>query len=121
MRLKNYIIIAVLIYGGVAGVRLGTPYIRNKIFSHEMGIQAHLMNYGTVIRARNRLLDSAREYKVPVNGDNLVVVKDEERGLIRVEAKYSMTVTVPFGLYSYTWYFHPVVLKKIPPKPQRSF
>lgn len=121
MRLKHYLLIAVLIYGVIAGVRLGTPYVRNLMFSHEMDSQAHLMNFGTAIRARNRLLDSAREYKVPVDDNNLVVIKDEDKGIILVEAEYSMTVTIPFGIYSYTWKFHPVVRNKIPPKPQRSF
>ncbi len=121
MRFKHYLLIAVLVYGLIAGVRLGSPYVRNMMFSHEMDSQANLMKFGTAIRARNRLLESARQYKVPVGEDNLVVIKDEEKGLVTVEAEYSVTATIPFGLYSYTWHFHPVVRNKIPPKPQRNF
>ena len=54
MRFKHYLLIAVLVYGLIAGVRLGSPYVRNMMFSHEMDSQANLMKFGTAIRARNR-------------------------------------------------------------------
>ena len=106
MKIKKILIWVIIIYGLFAGVRLGTPLIRSKMFSHEMDSQAGLMKFGTAQQAKSRLLETANSYRVPVTSDNLKVFKDEVKGNILIEVQYEMVVTFAPFKYTHTYRFH---------------
>ena len=106
MKIKRIVVAIILIYALFAGVRMGAPWIRNKMFAHEMESQAGLMKFGTAVRARNVLMDTAQSYRVPINEKNLKIVKDEVKGYILIETSYQIVVTFPPFKYTYTWKFH---------------
>jgi len=106
MKIKNILLAIIIIYGLFAGARFGTPLIRSKMFAHEMDGQAGLMKFGTAGVAKERLLETARSYRVPVNEKNLKVFKDEVKGYISIEVQYEMVVTFPPSKFTHTWKFH---------------
>ena len=116
-RLKNILIIFVLGYGLISGVRLGTPWLRGKMFAHEMETRARgLVMDGTAEGVKRKLLYEAKGYKIPVTEENLVVIKDLYAGKVLVEARYRVDVVLPFGWYTHVWDFHPRYEETIPSK-----
>jgi len=107
-RLRNYFIWLVVLYLLISGVKVGIPYIRNAMFSDAVDNIARWLNYdGTVPVAENRLLKAAEDNKIPITGENFVVVKDPATKYTLVEVKYSVTVSTPFKFYTHVWNFNP--------------
>jgi len=107
-RLKNYIVVIVVIYLLVSAVMVAIPYVRNVMFADEVDNIARGLNYdGTILRATNRLIKAAASNHIPVTREDFVVVKDPRTDYTLVEVKYSVTVSTPFELYTHVWNFHP--------------
>ncbi|TNF47790.1 hypothetical protein EP232_03085 [bacterium] len=121
MKIKNILIAIIIIYGLFAGARFGAPLIRSKMFAHEMDSQAGLMKFGTPLLAKERLLETARSYKVPVTEKNLKVLKDEIKGHISIETQYEMVVTFPPFGFTHTWKFHHKSEAGFPPVKRDDF
>ncbi len=107
MRLKHYLMIIILILACISGWRMGEPHLKSYMFASEIDDQTRFMNFGTAIRARNRVMDSVRQLDLPVTEDQLIVIRDESKNQLYIEARYSMTTQLPFGLHSFTWHFNP--------------
>jgi len=108
MNIKKILIWTVVLYLIVSGVMIGTPYVRNVMFSDEVDNIARGLNYdGTIVRAKNRLTESARSNKIPVTQEDFIVIKDPKTNYTLIEIKYSVTVSTPFELYTHVWNFHP--------------
>jgi len=107
MNIKKILIAAIVIYGLISAWMIGTPYIRNVMFSEEVDNIARGLNYdGTIKRARNRLNKAARSNHIPITEKDFVIIKDPKTKYTLVEVTYSVTVSTPFELYTHVWNFH---------------
>jgi len=107
-KLRNYLIVVIVLYLLVSGWMIGMPYIRNVMFSDELDNIARGLNYdGTILRATNRLIKAAASNNIPVAKEDFVVIKDPKTHYTLIEVKYSVEVSTPFELYTHVWNFHP--------------
>lgn len=118
MNLKKILAAAIVIYAVVSLWRIGTPYIKNAMFSNDLDTIARTLSVdGTVERARSQVLEAIRINEIPAGDEGITVVRDERTRQVLVEVRYSVSVTTPFGLYTHTWNFDPQAqygLQKIP-------
>ena len=106
-KLRNYLIVGVVLYLLVSGWMIGMPYIRNAMFADEVDNIARGLNYdGTILRATNRLIKAAASSNIPVTKEGFVVIKDPKTHYTLIEVKYSVEVATPFELYTHVWNFH---------------
>ena len=106
-KLRNYLIVAVVLYLLVSGWMIGMPYVRNVMFADEVDNIARGLNYdGTILRATNRLIKAAASDNIPVTKEEFVVIKDPKTYYTLIEVKYSVEVSTPFELYTHVWNFH---------------
>jgi len=111
-RIIKYLIGIIVLYLLVSGATIGMPYVRNVMFSDEVDNIARGLNYdGTITRATNRVIESARSNHIPVTKENFVIIKDPKTHYTLIEVKYSVTVSTPFELYTHVWNFHVRVAK----------
>ena len=65
-KLRNYLIVAVVLYLLVSGWKIGMPYVRNVMFADEVDNIARGLNYdGTILRATNRVNKAALSNHIP--------------------------------------------------------
>ena len=106
-KLRNYLIVAAVLYLLVSGWKIGMPYVRNVMFADEVDNIARGLNYdGTILRATNRLIKAAASNNIPVTKEEFVVIKDPKTHNTLIEVKYSVEVSTPFELYTHVWNFH---------------
>ncbi len=121
-RLKTILILFVIAYGVISGFRVALPWIHSKMFNEEMKTRSRaLVLDGTAEAAKRQLLQQAQEFDLPVNEDNLVVIKDFGTGRVLVEARYRIIVVLPFGWYTHTIDFQPRFENVIPEKMRKDF
>jgi len=107
MNIKKILIGIIVLYALASGAMIGMPYVRNVMFSDEVDNIARGLNYdGTITRATNRVIESARSNNIPVTKENFVIIKDSKTYYTLIEVKYSVTVSTPFELYTHVWNFH---------------
>ncbi|MBN2719715.1 MAG: hypothetical protein JXR72_01300 [Proteobacteria bacterium] len=118
MDIKKLLILLIFGYLLVSGWRIGTPYIKNAMFQNDIdNIARSLSIDGTVERARRQLLEAVAGNGIPASEKDFTVMRDENTRQVFVGVKYSVSVSTPFDLYTYTWNFNPQVhygLQKIP-------
>ncbi|MDF1535440.1 MAG: hypothetical protein P1S46_02930 [bacterium] len=123
MNLKKILVAAAVIYAVVSLWRIGTPYIKNAMFSNDIDTIARTLSVdGTVEKARLQVLESARLNEIPVTEGKFTIVKDEQTRQVLIEVKYTVQVKTPFELYTHTWNFSPRAekgLQKLPSVPNR--
>ena len=106
-KLRNYLIVAVVLYLLVSGWMIGMPYVRNVMFADEVDNIARGLNYdGTILRATGRVKNAASSNNIPITEKNIVILKDPKANYSLVEIKYSVSVSTPFELYTHVWNFH---------------
>ena len=106
-KLRNYLIVAVVLYLLVSGWMIGMPYVRNVVFADEVDNIARGLNYdGTILRATARVKNAASSNNIPITEKNIVILKDPKANYSLVEIKYSVSVSTPFELYTHVWNFH---------------
>jgi hypothetical protein len=106
-KFKTLLMILILLYAVTSGWMLGKPYIQGNMFSSEVEDQARFMNFGSKVRALNRLMDSARQNDIPITEKDIIIIRDEGRKFMSIETQWEKTVVLPLGLYTHTYYFHP--------------
>jgi|GEM_PF-5833909 len=122
MDIKKLLILLIFGYLLVSGWRIGTPYIKNAMFQNDIDSIARVLSVdGTVEKARRQLLEAVASNGIPASEKDLTILRDENTRQVFVGVKYSVSVSTPFDLYTYTWNFNPQAqygLQKIP-KPAR--
>ncbi|UCG39491.1 MAG: hypothetical protein JSV00_04515 [bacterium] len=108
MNLKKILVGLLVIYGVISGWMIGAPYIRNAMFGNDVDTIARTLSVdGTILQARNQLLEAVRINGIPAREENFTIVKDEQTRQVLVEVRYSVSVTTPLGLYTHVWNFKP--------------
>ena len=118
MNIKKILVAVVVLYAVISCWMIGTPYIKNAMFANDLDTIARTLSVdGTLLQARNQLLEAVRIHELPVTEENFTVIKDERTRQVLIEVKYSVSVKTPFDLYTHTWNFAPRAeygLQKIP-------
>jgi hypothetical protein len=108
MNLKRILIATVVIYAIISGWTIATPYFNNAMLSNDIDTFARSLSVdGTVERARIRVLESIRVNEIPATDADITIIKDKQTKQVLIEVKYSVSVSTPFDLYTYTWHFNP--------------
>jgi hypothetical protein len=108
MNLKKILIGLILIYGFVSTWMVGSPYIRNAMFNNDLDNIARILSVdGTIQKARNQITEAIRYHEIPAALENFTIVKDERTRQVIIDGKYSVSVELPFGLYTHVWNFNP--------------
>ena len=108
MNLKKVLVILVIGYLVVSGWRIGTPYVKNVMFQNDLDTIARTLSVdGTIQKARNQVKEAAIYNGIPAAEEDFTILKDEKTRQVVVEAKYTVSVTTPFGLYTHVWNFAP--------------
>jgi hypothetical protein len=96
-------IVALIGYGLLKIVPVKVASSRFEDFLNE---EAGFGSIKSVQQIQKEILAKARELQIPVNKDNLSVVRSRE--MMTVEAHYEMTLDFFGGAYKYVWKFDPV-------------
>jgi len=108
MNLKKVLVILVIGYLVVSGWRIGTPYVKNVMFQNDLDTIARTLSVdGTVQKARNQVKNAVIYNGIPAAEEGFTILKDEKTRQVVVEAKYTVSVTTPFGFYTHVWNFAP--------------
>jgi len=106
MNLKKILILVVVVYGLISAWMIGTPFIKNAMFSNDLDNIARTLSVdGTVEKARNQVNEAVKLDKIPASPDNYVIIKNKTTRQVLIEVPYTVKVTTPFGLYTYVWNF----------------
>lgn len=118
MDMKKLLILLIFGYLLVSGWRIGTPYIKNAMLQNDIDNIARVLSIdGTIERARRQLLEAVGSNEIPATEKDFTILRDENTRQAFVGVKYSVSVSTPFDLYTYTWNFNPQAqygLQRIP-------
>jgi hypothetical protein len=120
MDLKKILVILVVVYLVVSGWRIGAPYIKNVMFQNDLDTIARTLSVdGTLLQARNQVIEAVRINEIPAQEKDFTIIRDENTRQVLVEVKYSVSVSTPFDLFTHTWNFSPRAEKGLQrvPKP----
>ena len=96
--IKPLITIALLVAAVYAGYRFGMPYYRYAAFKSDVKEIAR-MELGDAERTRKQVYETAQEFKIPIEEQDIEVVKKEKT--VRVRTAWSVDVDL-FGIYRKT-------------------
>jgi hypothetical protein len=99
--IKLLVVIALLAGAIYVGIQFGMPYYRYQAFKNEVKDIARL-ELGQTERTKAQILEAAKGLKIPIEEENLIVMKKEKS--VRVQTEWSETVDV-YGLYQDTLHF----------------
>ena len=108
MNLKRIIVIFVIAYLVVSTWMIGEPFIKNAMFSNDLDNIARILSVdGTVGAAHRQVREAAIYHGIPASEKEFTIIKDVENRQVIVQVRYSVSVTIPFGLYTHVWNFAP--------------
>jgi len=93
--IKVAFILAILALCIYVGIQLGKPYYRYSVFKSD-GTEIARVGLGDVKRTQTMLFDKAKELKLPLEEDDILVVVTDKRVLVKTS--WSETVDF-FGIY----------------------
>lgn len=93
--IKFVSITALLVFLIYSGIQFGMPFYRYSAFKSDVKELARI-SLGNVNRTRTDIFERAKEVNIPLEEDNLIVTRSENR--VRVKASWSETVDI-LGLY----------------------
>ncbi len=93
--IKFIFITAVLVFLIYLGIQFGMPFYRYSAFKSDVKEIARI-SLGNVNKTRTDIFDRAKELKIPLEEDDLIVTRSENT--VRVKSSWSETVDI-LGLY----------------------
>ena len=119
--MKKFLVAIIVIYGVVSVWMIGSPYIKNAMFANDLDNIARILSVeGTVEGAKRKITEAAQYHGIPASPKDYTVIKDENTRQVIITVRYTVTVRIPFGLYTHVWNFAPTVQKGLQhvPRPQ---
>jgi hypothetical protein len=104
------VLLGVVLYSGVT---VGMPWLRNYMFQKDIEELIREVGYNSIASVRGKVLLSARQNQIPIGEDALVTTRDEESGVVTIEARYTVTVKVGGEAYTKVWEFHPIATRVV--------
>jgi hypothetical protein len=98
---KFFVTVALIIFLVYAGIQFGKPFYRHGALKDETKEIARI-SLGHALRTQEQVFERARELKVPITKEDILVTKLERT--VRVQTSWSETVEI-LGLYEKTFDF----------------
>ena len=100
------LLITLVIY---LGFKILPMYIDFERMKDEMSIRASLAQVLKDEDIRNALVAKAKELDLPLEGEDFIIVRDDEHHMMSIKTKWDVEVHFPFDIYVRTFHFEPAV------------
>jgi hypothetical protein len=99
------VIIIVVVY---AGIKLLPMYIDFERMKDEMSVKASLAQILKDDEIRSSLAFKAKELELPLEGDDFIIMRDDEHHHMTIKADWDIEVHFPFDIYVRNFHFEAV-------------
>ena len=112
-KLKVLIVLALLGIGFNEGLKFLDVYLDYERMKDAMETKASVAQVLKDTEIRNELVAKAKELDLPLDGDNFILDRDEQRRRMTIRTEWDTEVSYLWGLYVHTYHFEPVASENI--------
>ncbi len=107
--IKLWIWLLILSLVAYMGFKLLPMYIDFERMKDEMDVKASLARVLKDDEIRSALADKAKELELPLEGEDFIIMRDDENHRMTIKAGWDVEVNFPFNIYIRKFHFEPVV------------
>ncbi len=107
--IKLWIWLLILSLVTYMGIKLLPMYIDFERMKDEMDVKAGLAQVLKDDEIRSALADKAKELELPLEGEDFIIMRDDENHRMTIKAGWDVEVYFPYNIYVRKFHFEPVV------------